>query len=82
MTAGAGTTIAIVDAYNDPTAEADLNVFSSTYGLPACTTANGCFTKVNQRGTKSYPKADGGWALEISLDIQWAHAIEIGRAHV
>lgn len=76
--AGAGTTIAIVDAYDDPTAESDLGVFSSTYGLPACTTANGCFTKVNQTGGKAYPRVDTGWALEISLDIQWAHAIAPG----
>jgi len=78
MTAGAGTTIAIVDAYNDPTAEADLNVFSSTYGLPACTTANGCFQKVNQTVGTKYPKTNAGWALEISLDVQWAHAIAPG----
>ena len=78
MTAGAGTTIAIVDAYNDPTAEADLNVFSSAYGLPACTTANSCFQKVNQTGGTQYPKTNAGWALEISLDVQWAHAIAPG----
>jgi subtilase family serine protease len=77
-TAGAGTTIAIVDAYDDPTAENDLNVFSSTFGLPACTTANGCFEKVNQSGGTSYPKTNSGWALEISLDVQWAHAIAPG----
>ena len=77
-TAGGGTTIAIVDAYDDPTAEKDLNVFSSQFGLPACTTANGCFKKVNQTGGTRYPRADGGWALEISLDIQWAHAIAPG----
>jgi subtilase family serine protease len=78
-TAGAGKTIAIVDAYDDPTAEADLGVFSSQYGLPACTTANGCFAKVNQSGgTTSYPRKDAGWALEISLDVQWAHAIAPG----
>jgi hypothetical protein len=78
-TAGAGKTIAIVDAYDDPTAAADLSVFSSMFGLPACTTANGCFAKVNQSGgTSSYPAVDGGWALEISLDIQWAHAIAPG----
>jgi hypothetical protein len=69
-------TIAIVDAYNDPTIESDLGVFSSTYGLPACTTANGCFLKVNQSGgTGSYPKTDAGWALEIALDVETAHAI-------
>jgi subtilase family serine protease len=77
-TAGAGKTIAIVDAYDDPTAESDLAVFSSTFGLPACTTANGCFQKVNQTGGTSYPRKDAGWALEISLDIQWAHAIAPG----
>jgi subtilase family serine protease len=77
-TAGAGKTIAIVDAFDDPTAESDLNVFSSQYGLPACTTANGCFTKVDQNGGMRYPRKDAGWALEISLDVQWAHAIAPG----
>src|SRR6266542_1871343 len=77
-TAGAGKTIAIVDAYDDPTAESDLGVFSNTFGLPACTTANGCFQKVDQRGGTRYPRKDAGWALEISLDVQWAHAIAPG----
>lgn len=76
--AGAGQIIAIVDAYDDPNAEADLAVFSSTYNLPPCTTANGCFTKVNQSGGTKYPRTDQGWALEISLDVQWAHAIAPG----
>src|SRR5207247_2578319 len=57
-TAGAGKTIAIVDAYDDPTAESDLAVFSSQYGLPACTTANGCFKKVNQNGGTNYPRTN------------------------
>jgi subtilase family serine protease len=77
-TAGAGKTIAIVDAYDDPTAESDLNTFSSQYGLPGCTTANGCFRKVDQTGGTNYPRTDSGWALEISLDIDWAHAIAPG----
>jgi subtilase family serine protease len=77
-TAGAGRTIAIVDAYDDPTAESDLGVFSSQFGLPACTTANGCFRKADQNGGTRYPRTDSGWALEISLDIQWAHAIAPG----
>jgi len=68
-------TIAIVDAYDDPNAERDLGTYSSAYGLPACTTANGCFKKVNQSGGTSYPRADQGWALEISLDVQTAHEI-------
>jgi len=78
LTAGAGKTIAIVDAYDDPTAEADLGVFSTAFGLPACTTANGCFKKVSQTGTTRLPRSNGGWALEISLDVQWAHAIAPG----
>jgi subtilase family serine protease len=77
-TTGGGKTIAIVDAYDDPTAEHDLGVFSSQYGLPACTTANGCFQKVNQYGGTSYPRTNSGWALEISLDVEWAHAIAPG----
>ena len=80
-TAGAGKTIAIVDAFDDPRAESDLGVFSSQFGLPACTTANGCFSKVDQNGGTNYPRKDAGWALEISLDVQWAHAIAPG-AHI
>jgi subtilase family serine protease len=69
-------TIAIVDAFNDPTAEADLGVYDKQYGLPACTTGNGCFRKLNEEGkTSPLPTSDGGWATEISLDVQMAHAI-------
>jgi len=71
----ASQTIAIVDAFNDPTAEADLGVYRSQFGLPACTTANGCFKKVNQTGGSSLPPTDAGWALEISLDVDMASAI-------
>src|SRR5919202_230925 len=74
-TAGAGKTIAIVDAYDDPNIENDLHVFSQQFGLPVCTSANGCFQKVNQTGGKKYPRTDSGWALEIALDVEWAHAI-------
>lgn len=70
---GAGQTIAIVDAFDDATAESDLNTFSTQFGLPACTTANGCFQLIYASGTK--PKGNTGWALEIALDTQWAHAI-------
>jgi subtilase family serine protease len=73
-TAPSAQTIAIVDAFDDPNAESDLATFSSTFGLPACTTANHCFRKINQRGGTTYPAPDGGWGLEISLDVQWAHA--------
>jgi subtilase family serine protease len=69
-------TIAIVDAYDSPTIANDLTVYSQQFGLPACTTANGCFKKVNQNGLQgSYPNANSGWELEISLDVEIAHAI-------
>ncbi|SEN68242.1 S53 family peptidase [Actinacidiphila rubida] len=71
---GSGATVAIVDAYDDPNAEADLATYRSTYGLAACTTANGCFKKVGQSGTSSLPSADAGWAEEISLDLDMVSA--------
>ena len=71
-TGGSGT-IAIVDAFDYPTAQNDLNVFSNAFGLPACTTANGCFQKVYATGIK--PKKNCGWAQEAALDIEWAHAM-------
>jgi subtilase family serine protease len=74
-TAGSGQTVAIVDAYDDPNAESDLGVYRSQFGLAACTTANGCFKKVNQNGGTSYPRANGGWAQEISLDLDMVSAI-------
>ena len=66
-------TIAIVDAFDYPTAENDLNVFSNQFGLPPCTTANGCFRKVYASG--SQPRANCGWGQEAALDIEWAHAM-------
>jgi len=73
---GSTATIAIVDAMDDPNAEADLAKYRAQFNLPACTTANGCFKKVNQRGEqKNYPKSDKGWAGEIALDIDMASAV-------
>jgi hypothetical protein len=71
---GAGQTVAIVDAFDDPNAEADLAIYRQQYGLPACTTANGCFSKVDQRGGSTYPSPDPGWAGEISLDLDMVSA--------
>ena len=68
--------IAIVDAYDYPTAENDLNVFSTQFGLPPCTTANGCFTKVY--AAKKQPAANASWSQETALDIEWAHAMAPG----
>ncbi len=73
---GKGQKIAIVDAFDNPNAEADLAVYRSTFGLPACTTANGCFEKVNQAGTAApLPAGNVGWSEEISLDLDMASAV-------
>jgi subtilase family serine protease len=72
---GYGQTIAIVDAYDDPNIPQDLATFSSTFGLPDCTSANGCFVKATPQGKT---RSDSGWALEESLDVQWAHAMAPG----
>ncbi|HEV3048048.1 MAG TPA: fibronectin type III domain-containing protein [Solirubrobacteraceae bacterium] len=91
-------TIALVDAYNDPSAEEDLGHYSSEFGLPECTAADGCFSQLNQNGRSGEPpfprtraeleaalKGTGpkrteareamGWSVEISLDIETAHAV-------
>jgi subtilase family serine protease len=73
--AGSGATVAIVDAYDDPNAEKDLGVYRSHFGLPTCTTGNGCFEKVNQSGGTAYPRGNTGWAEEISLDLDMVSAI-------
>ncbi|HVD00823.1 MAG TPA: S53 family peptidase [Candidatus Dormibacteraeota bacterium] len=74
-TSGSGQTVAIVDAYNDPNAESDLSVYRSQFGIAACTTANGCFRKVNQTGGTRYPRNNGGWSEEISLDVDMVSAV-------
>ncbi|MCW2944800.1 MAG: neutral zinc metalloprotease, partial [Actinoallomurus sp.] len=73
--AGSGQTVAIVDAYDDPNAASDLSTYRSQYGLPACTTASGCFKKVNETGGTSLPSADSGWAEEESLDLDMVSAV-------
>ncbi len=80
--AAASTTevVAIVDAYDDPNAKADLDAYSANYGLPVMPTcsgapAAGCFKKVNQTGGSTPPSGDSGWGLEISLDLDTVHAI-------
>lgn len=69
------TIIAIVDAFGYPKAESDLAMYRSTFGLPPCTTANGCFRKVNQTGGTTFPAADTGWSQESALDLDMASAM-------
>lgn len=84
---GSGQIIGIVDAFDDPTAASDLKTFITTFGLtmmnglpgtPSCSVSAGphpCFQKVY---AQSKPRTDSGWALEISLDVQWAHTVAPG----
>nr|WP_042428834.1 S53 family peptidase [Streptacidiphilus anmyonensis] len=78
---GAGQTVAIVDAYNDPNAAADLATYRSQYGLPACTTASGCLKIVGETGTSKLPRSNSGWAGEISLDLDMVSAVA-PNAHI
>ncbi|HEX3451928.1 MAG TPA: hypothetical protein VHS26_01400, partial [Solirubrobacteraceae bacterium] len=73
-------TIALVDAYDAPTIASDLEAFSARFDLPACSEANGCFRKVNQRGARSpLPPSGGaeerGWAQETATDVEVAHGV-------
>ncbi|GAA0929061.1 hypothetical protein GCM10009554_11130 [Kribbella koreensis] len=75
-TAGKGQRVYIVDAYDDPTAESDLAVYRKQFGLPACTTDNGCFQKLNQNGeTSPLPAPSSSWSGEISLDLDMVSAV-------
>lgn len=75
-TSGHGQTVAIVDAYNDPKINADLQTFDSHYGLAACSTSNGCLRVVNQNGGATPPANDTtGWSVEESLDVETVHSV-------
>ena len=71
--AGANQTIGIVIPFDNDRIEDDLNTFSGTFDLPACTTDNGCFRKIFS--TDKNPGTKAIWTLETALDVEWAHAI-------
>jgi subtilase family serine protease len=73
-TAGAGETVAITIAYDNPHLESDLAVYREQYGLPPCTTANGCLRKIDQRGGTDYPIPDEQWGGELDLDVDMVSA--------
>ena len=69
-------TVAIVDAFGYTNAESDLAVYRTQYGLPPCTTANGCFKKLNEKGHPGpYPAQNTGWAQESALDLDMVSAM-------
>jgi subtilase family serine protease len=71
---GSGATVAIVDAFGYPNAEADLAVYRQQYGLPPCTVASGCLTIVGQTGGKPPNRVDVGWDQEQALDLDMVSA--------
>ena len=82
---GAGQTVAIVDAYQHPSITSDVTTFSSQFGLPLICGSSGAdpancfdFTVAMPQGA---PKTNAGWALEIALDVEWAHAVA-PKAHI
>jgi subtilase family serine protease len=75
---GVGQTIVIVDAFQSPTIRADLNTFDAQFGLPPAT-----LRILAPQGLTPFNAAspdDIGWSLEISLDVEYAHAIAPGAA--
>ncbi len=73
--AGPDTVVGISIAYDAPNLEADLATYRAQYGLPPCTSANGCFRKVNQQGAAApLPPASFGWGLESTLDVSMVSA--------
>jgi subtilase family serine protease len=74
-TKGAGQTVAVIELLDDPNVESDLFQYRNTFKLPVCSTLNGCFRRVNQRGkTNKYPPPDANNAIETSLDIDMVSA--------
>jgi hypothetical protein len=73
--AGPTGTIAVIGAFDYPHAEADMNHYRAQYGLPACTSTSGCFTRLNQKGEAGhYPQRDSDWGVEAALDLQMVSA--------
>jgi subtilase family serine protease len=73
--ANPGGTVALVDAFDDPNAEQELTVYRAAFGLPPCTSSNGCFRKLNQRGQSGpLPAASATWAQETALDLAMVSA--------
>lgn len=80
-TAGTGQTVYVIDAYGYVDAEKDLTAYRAQYGLPLCSTGNGCFSKVDQRGGTTYPPEDAGWKFETALDLDMVSAV-CPRCHI
>lgn len=67
---GQGQIIAIVDAFGNPSVQADLDIFCAAFNIPS--------TALDIYYPQGLPPPDSGWAAETNLDVQWAHAIAPG----
>ncbi len=77
-TGGSGATVAVVDEGDDPNAASDLAVYRKEFGLPACTTANGCFRKASENGEtdgSGLPAPSQEWSMEIAVDLDMVSAV-------
>ena len=72
---GAEQTVAIMDAMDDPNAEADLATYHRRFGLPVRATAKGCLCRVDEHGGINYPRPDHDWAGEMSIDLDMVSAV-------
>jgi subtilase family serine protease len=72
---GSGQTIAIIDAFNAPTVKHDLRVFDRQFGLSDYVNSKKHIMALRVAIPDGLPRDDSGWAVETSLDVQWAHAI-------
>ena len=72
---GAAMTVAVIDAYDDPSVESDLAVYRTTFGLGECSSGNGCFRKIDQHGGTAYPAFNMGWSEEIAIDVEMISAV-------
>lgn len=75
---GSGETIAIVDAFDDPTVASDLTAFDQQYGLRDPSFVKVGINAAGQASTSSFPTPDPDWSIEIALDVEWSHAIAPG----
>jgi len=74
---GKGRTIIILDAFGSPTAYSDLQAFDKLFGVPDPPS----FNVISMPGTPPFDPTDKnqlGWAEEVSLDVQWSHAVAPG----
>lgn len=86
---GSGVTIAVIDAFGSDSVRHDLHVFDQAFGLQSlcgeegyvCQPGDPTFSILSQGVSSATTTANGhqedrsAWAIEVSLDVEWAHAV-------